>query len=133
MTDEKEKIKIAWYENNKEFTDPVLYYLEKQGFEIKVFGFPDTAAEEICAYQPVLVIFDYRMERINGVKMFKKLQGKFEFIPVFLSIWATDDVTVEDILKAGVDKKAIFDKAIDPASFARAIYDYYINKKQKPS
>ena len=90
--------------------------------------------EEICKYQPDLVIFDFRMPDINGVKMFKRLKGKFHFVPVFLSIWAGDDSTRSDIIDAGVESEAIFDKNIEPDSFPGALreyYEYYMREKGK--
>ncbi len=133
--DEKEKgtIKVAWYENNMHFIKPILYYLKKEKvFDVKVFGAPDSAEEEIIKYQPDLVIFDYRMPNINGVKMFEKIKNRYpDFVPVFFSIWANDDSTRTEIENAGVERVAIFDKNIEPASFSRALYDYYLFKKRK--
>ncbi len=40
------KPKLAWYENNKDFTDPISIFL-RDYFEVKVFGFPHTAEKEI--------------------------------------------------------------------------------------
>lgn len=129
---EKRKIKVAWYENNMPFVEPILYYLEKmEVFDVKLFGDPGSAEAGIINYQPDLVIFDYRMPNINGVKMFKCLKDKFGFVPVFFSIWAKDDSTHTEIENAGVESEAIFDKNIEPASFSRALYEYYMLKKRK--
>lgn len=130
---EKRKIKVAWYENNMPFVKPILYYLEKEKvFEVKVFGDPDSAEKKITKYQPELVIFDYRMPNINGVEMFKRLKDKFSFVPVFFSIWARDDSTRLEIINAGIESEAIFDKSIEPDSFPGALrkyYEYYMRKK----
>lgn len=128
---DKEKIKVAWYENNMQFVDPIVYYLEKEKiFEVSSFGFPDTAEEEIAKFKPDVIIFDYRMERFNGVEMFKKLKNRnLHFVPVFFSIWAHDEVTRAEIIEAGVESRAIFDKHIEPASFPRVLYEYYMSKK----
>jgi DNA-binding response OmpR family regulator len=122
----KRKIKVAWYENNMPFVEPILYYLKKEEvFEVKICGNPDSAEEEIGEYHPDLVIFDYRMPNINGVDMYKQLRGKFDFVPVFFSIWARDDSTRSDIIDAGVESEAIFDKNIEPDSFPVALRKYY--------
>ncbi len=116
----KRKIKVAWYENNMPFVEPILYYLKKEKvFDVEIFGDPDSAEEDILKYQPDLVIFDYRMPDINGVDMFKRLKDKSSFVPVFFSIWARDDSTRSDIIDAGVESEAIFDKNIEPDSFSR--------------
>jgi PleD family two-component response regulator len=129
---DKEKIKIAWYENNMPFVEPIKYYLEKEKvFDVKVFGNPDSAVEEISKYQPDLVIFDFRMPDINGVEMFKRLKDKFSFVPVFFSIWANDPPTQAEILEAGVESEAIFSKYIEPPSFSKALYEYYMSKVSK--
>jgi DNA-binding response OmpR family regulator len=127
---EKRKIKVAWYENNMPFVEPILYYLKKEeAFDVKVFGDPDSAKEEIIKYQPDLVIFDYRMPNINGVQMYKQIKGEFDFMPVFFSIWARNDSTRSDIIDAGAESEAIFDKDILPASFSKALKEYYRCKK----
>jgi DNA-binding NarL/FixJ family response regulator len=127
---EKRKIKVAWYENNMQFIEPILYYLKKKKvFDVEIFGNPESAEEGILHYQPDLVIFDYRMPSVNGVEMFNRLKGKFIFVPVFFSIWAKDDVTREEILKTEVESRAIFDKRIEPASFSKELYEYYMSKK----
>lgn len=129
---EEEKIKVAWYENNMQFVDPILYYLEKeQVFDVKAFGDPNSAEEKIVNYRPDLVIFDYRMPNINGVEMFKRLKDKFSFVPVFFSIWAKDDSAHSDIIDAGIEGEAIFDKNIEPDSFTKRLYEYYMKKKVK--
>jgi PleD family two-component response regulator len=141
---EKKKIKVAWYENNMPFLEPILYYLEKEKvFEVKIFGDPDSAMEKIIKYKPDLVIFDYRMPNKNGVEMYagikeeiEKLpeENRFDFVPVFFSIWARDDSTRSNIRGAGVDREAIFEKSIEPDSFPGALlnyYEYYRRKKDK--
>lgn len=128
----KRKIKVAWYENNMHFVEPILYYLNKEEvFDVKVFGNPDSAEDDILNYQPDLVIFDYRMPSVNGVEMFNRLKGKFIFVPVFFSIWASDDITRAEILKTKVESLAIFDKRIEPASFTKELYEYYMSKTGK--
>ncbi|MCX6579034.1 MAG: response regulator [Candidatus Aminicenantes bacterium] len=129
---EKRKIKVAWYENNVPFVEPILYYLKKEKvFDVKIFGNPDSAEKEITDYHPDLVIFDYRMPNITGLQMFNRLKGKFSFAPVFFSIWANDEVTKAELLDAKVESRAIFDKRIEPASFAKALYEYYMSKTDK--
>ncbi|MGD2084726.1 MAG: response regulator [Candidatus Aminicenantes bacterium] len=129
---EKRKIKVAWYENNMQFMESILYYLDKEKvFEVKVFGDPASAKEEIKEYQPHLVIFDFRMPNINGVEMYKQLKGKLDFVPVFFSIWARDDSTRSDIINAGIESEAIFDKNIEPDSFPGALRKYYEHHKRK--
>jgi PleD family two-component response regulator len=131
---EKRKIKVAWYENNMPFVEPFLNHLElhkEEVFDVKVFGDPSSAEEDIVNYQPDLVIFDYRMPNINGVQMFKRLKDKFGFVPVFFSIWANDEVTRAEIIDVGVENRAIFDKRIEPASFTRVLYEYYMSKTGK--
>jgi PleD family two-component response regulator len=130
---EKRKIKVAWYENNMQFVEPILYYLKKEKvFDIKIFGYPETAEEDIAGFKPDVIIFDYRMERFNGVEMFKKLKDrKLDFVPVFFSIWANDEVTRAEIIDTGVENRAIFDKRIEPASFTRVLYEYYMSKTGK--
>jgi len=127
---EKRKIKVAWYENNRPFMESILYYLRKV-FEVKVFGNPDNAEKNIIKYQPDMVIFDYRMPYVNGVQMFKRLKDKFSFVPVFFSIWARDDSTRSEIIDAGVESEAIFDKNIEPDSFCKVLYEYYVRKEDK--
>jgi DNA-binding response OmpR family regulator len=133
MNNEKQKIKVAWYENNMQFVEPIKYYLEKERvFEVKNFGSPDIAAEEIAKFKPDMIIFDYRMEKINGVEMFKRIRDRgLDFVPVFFSIWSNDEVTRAEILEVGVESSAIFDKHIEPASFSKALYEYYRSKMTK--
>ena len=130
---EERKIKVAWYENNMPFVEPILYYLDKEKvFDVKVFGDPGCAKEEIKKYQPDLIIFDYRMPNINGLQMYKQLKDEldeFDFVPVFLSIWARDESTRSEIIDAGIESEAIFDKNIEPDSFSKALKEYYIHKK----
>lgn len=130
---EKRKIKVAWYENNMQFVEPIKYYLKKEKvFEVESFGSPDTAEAEIAKFKPDVIIFDYRMERFNGVQMFKKLKNRnLDFVPVFFSIWANDEVTRAEIIEAGVESSAIVDKHIEPASFPKVLYEYYMSKKGK--
>lgn len=132
------KIKVAWYENNSHFAEPIRHYLRRETgggdfpvFEVEMFGDPHRAEEEICEFGPDLVIFDYRMEHFTGIEMYKKLLGKeLKFVAVFFSIWADDDATREEILKTDVSPKAIFDKQQLPGSFSRALYDYYMEVKK---
>ena len=103
---EKEKIKVAWYENNMHFITPILFYLKKERvFDVRVFGDPASAEKEIIGYHPDLIIFDYRMPNINGVQMFKRLKEECSFVPVFFSIWAKDEVTRAKIIEAGVESR----------------------------
>ena len=123
---EKRKIKVAWYENNMHFIKPILYYLKKmEVFDLETWESPEIAEKNIEKSKPDLIIFDYRMPNLDGVNMFKRLKDKFSFVPVFFSIWANDDSTRIEIENAGVESEAIFDKNIEPASFSRALYEYY--------
>lgn len=125
------KPKIAWYESNSNMTSPVKLYLQ-QYFQVEIFGDPEEAENLIIQFHPDLVIFDYRMEIFNGVTMYKKLKNQgLKFIPLFLSIWGSDDSTVSDIIAAGVERKAIFDKNIDPNDFANEVAAYYQEKKTR--
>jgi DNA-binding response OmpR family regulator len=127
----KEKIKVAWYENNMHFIKPILYYLKKmEVFDVETWESPEIAEKNIEKSKPDLIIFDYRMPNLDGVKMFKRLKDRFSFVTVFFSIWANDEVTREEIIDAGVESNAIFNKHIEPASFSRALYEYYKHKKK---
>lgn len=130
---EKRKIKVAWYENNMQFVEPILYYLNKEKvFDIKIFGSPETAVKDIAGFEPDVIIFDYRMEQFNGVQMFKMLKSEnLDFVPVFFSIWANDEVTRTEILDAIDEGVAIFDKRIEPASFPKVLYEHYLSKTGK--
>lgn len=123
------KAKLAWYENNKDFTDPITVYLEEY-FEVRVFGVPYEAAQGIIDYQPDIVIFDYRMPITSGIEMFQILKKKnLEFIPVFFTIWAKDNDSRQKITKAVKDEHAIFDKHLDCESLANNVKEYYQKKK----
>jgi DNA-binding response OmpR family regulator len=128
----KVKIKVAWYENNRNFIEPILYYLKKmEVFDVEIWESPEIAEKNIEKSKPDLIIFDYRMPNLDGVKMFKQLKDKFSFVTVFFSIWANDEVTRAEIIEAGVESSAIFDKHIEPTSFPKALYEYYMSKKGK--
>ena len=63
--------------------------------------------------------------------MYNRLKGKFSFIPVFFSIWASDEVTQTEIIEASIESRAIFDKRIEPTSFTKVLYEYYMSKTGK--
>lgn len=128
-TNQEEKPKIAWYESNANMIAPLTYYLEKY-FRVEVFRNPYEAEDGIAGCRPDIVIFDYRMDIYSGVQMFEMLKKrKLSFIPIFLTIWGSDESTITEIKNLGVERKAIFDKDIDPADFARKVNHYYLQKK----
>ncbi|HLP60792.1 MAG TPA: response regulator [Candidatus Deferrimicrobium sp.] len=122
-----DKPKLAWYENNEDFTDPIKEYLSKY-FLVKIFGMPENAEEEIAQFQPQLTVFDYRMPMISGLEMYERLKKRgLKFIPVFFTIWASDDSTKQLIIAAGIKEEAIMDKSMDCESFAKKAFSYYEN------
>jgi len=128
--DEK-KPKLAWYENNKDFTDPIRVYLE-DNFDVRVFGIPDEAENGIYQIKPDIIVFDYRMPFISGVDMYKKLKEKgLKFIAVFYTIWANDDNMKQKIKEAGIEDDAIFDKHLDAESFAKKLTEYIYKRWSK--
>lgn len=125
------KPRLAWYENNKDFTDPIRIYLQKT-FEVCVFDTPDEAEKGISDYQPDIIIFDYRMPSLSGIEMYNRLKKKkLQFIPVFFSIWANDDASKQKFRQARIDEDAIFDKHMDCESFANRIFYLYNKMKKK--
>lgn len=125
----KARPKLAWYENNKDFTDPIQVYLEED-FDIRVFGVPDEAEKKILDFKPDIIVFDYRMPFISGIEMFKKLKKKkLRFIPVFYTIWAKDDDSRQKIKAAGIDEDAIVDKHMECESFAKKITEYFHGRR----
>ncbi len=123
------KPKLAWYENNKDFTDPVKKYLN-QTFNVNVYGDPMKAEKEIYLFNPDIIVFDYRMPYKSGLEMYRILkESGLTFIPVFYTIWAKDKSTKMKLMQAGIEEEAIIDKHMSCESFAEKIYQYFINKK----
>lgn len=119
------KPKLAWYENNKDFTDPIVFFL-KDGFDVKVFGVPEESERKIIEFDPNMIIFDYRMPRISGLAMFENLKKKkLRFIPVFYTIWANDDDTLQKLKHAGIEDNNVIDKHMGSESFAKKISIIY--------
>ncbi len=119
------KPKLAWYEDNQDFTDPVVLFLERY-FQIKVISSPDKTEKKIIKYKPDIIIFDYRMRNITGLEMYQKLKKKkLQFVAMFYTIWEKDYGTIEKITSSGIPKESIIDKAISAKSFAEIVIEFY--------
>jgi len=131
-TNNAQKVRIAWYENNRDFIIPIMFYLKKFNFEVHIVDSHDNAEVEFQRLRPDIIIFDYRMPVVGGLEMYKTLEKEkmndkfdFDFIPIFSTIWAKDDSTRQELEDAGIDPEAIFSKQIDPESFAKNLKSYY--------
>lgn len=140
---EQKKIKVAWYENNREIIEPILFFLEQQNFKVRTVSSQEEKKQEseeeslkriiqeLIEFAPDIIIFDYRMPHFGGLEIYNQLKDTGQlgfFVPVFLTIWANDELTQEELNEAGIPLEAIYNKQIEPDSFASSLREYYCTR-----
>jgi len=71
------------------------------------------AIEKTCELKPDLVILDFQMPRMNGMRAAREIRDLFARVPIILFTMFADAVSLEDASEAGID--AVVSKTNLPA------------------
>ena len=120
--------KILVVEDDRNISDLIRMYLEREGFEVHAAFDGGAAVEQFRALEPDMVLLDYEMPVCNGSQTLMMLRSEESFadIPVFFLTGRDDPDIVTQLL--ALKPAGYLLKYLKPAEIKKKIDDYFEKK-----
>lgn len=113
--------RILVLDDDATFRDLIRQILESRGYSVVEAATPDAAMQVFASEEPVLVIVDYRLPKMDGITWIEKLRNSGRNIPVVFCSAIPADVSTFNRLRNILRVSLIVKKPIIPASFIEQV------------
>jgi FixJ family two-component response regulator len=89
-------------DDDSEVLRSLQFLLETDGFAVRTFGSGEALLREVCSGEADCFVIDYKMPRMNGIDLVKRLRNRDILAPIILITGYPDENISERAASAGV-------------------------------